>query len=211
MARDVTLLTSSGAVYGKQPSKLTHVPEDYIGAPVTMESRSAYGEAKRASEFLCAAFHSEHELHTTIARGFAFVGPYLALDLGSAIGNFIGDALKGNQIRIRADGTPRRSYLYGADLAIWLWTILMRGEVARPYNVGAEPDFSIAEIATLVLEEINPRAEVHIAQKSDPDQLAERYVPSTKRAREELGLKECIDVREGVRRTAAWNAARTTK
>ncbi|MGZ5004555.1 MAG: NAD-dependent epimerase/dehydratase family protein [Chthoniobacterales bacterium] len=202
------LLTSSGAVYGRQPPELTRVPEDYLGGPRTTDLRSSYGEAKRGSEFLCAAFHAEDNLHTTIARGFAFVGPYLALDQGSAIGNFIGDALQGDRIRINADGTPRRSYLYGADLAIWLWTILLRGAPARPYNVGAEPDFSIAEVAQIVAEEVNPRVQIEIAQKPDPAKPAERYVPSTQRARAELGLKEWIDVREGVRQTAAWNAAR---
>jgi dTDP-glucose 4,6-dehydratase len=202
------LLTSSGAVYGRQPPEVTRVPEDYVGGPITTELRSSYGEAKRASEFLCAAFHGERNLHTTIARGFAFVGPYLALDQSLAIGNFIGDALKGDSIFIKADGTPRRSYLYGADLAIWLWTILLRGAPARPYNVGAETDFSIAEVAQIVAEEVNPRAGVQIAQTPDPAKPVERYVPSTQRARAELGLKEWIDVREGVRRTAAWQAHR---
>ncbi len=202
------LLTSSGAVYGRQPPDLTHVSENYVGAPTTTDLRSSYGEAKRGSEFLCAAFHAEHNLHTTIARGFAFVGPYLALNQGLAIGDFIGDAMNGRAICINGDGTPRRSYLYGADLAIWLWTILFHGTPARPYNVGAEPDFSIAEVAQIVTEEVNPHATVRIAHKANPAEPAERYVPSTQRARSELGLKEWIDVREGVRRTAAWNKLR---
>ncbi len=203
------LLTSSGAVYGRQPPDLTHVPEDYVGAPATTDLRSSYGEAKRGSEFLCAAFHAEHNLQTTIARGFAFVGPYLALNQGSAIGNFIGDALKGSEVRINGDGTPRRSYLYGADLAIWLWRILLRGLPTRPYNVGGEADFSIAQVAQIVAEEVNQGAHIRIDEKPDMAKPAERYVPSTKRAREELGLKEWIDLREGVRRTSTWNAAET--
>ncbi len=198
------LFTSSGAVYGRQPLELSHVGEDYFGAPDTMRPASAYGEAKRASEFLCAAYHAKHGLETTIARGFAFVGPYLPLDGGSAIGNFIGDALAGEPIKLNGDGTPLRSYLYGADLAIWLWTILFRGQPARPYNIGAEPTYSIAQVARMVAEEVNPGSEVQIAEKADPARVPERYVPSTKRARAELGLEEWIDVREGIRRTAAW-------
>ncbi len=199
------LFVSSGAVYGEQPSQLTHVPEDYAGGPDTTQLRSAYGEAKRASEFLCTAFHERYGLHATIARGFAFVGPYLPLDQGSAIGNFIADAMKGGPIHVNGDGTPLRSYLYGADLGLWLWTILLLGSPGRPYNVGSEIAHSISEVAAMVAEEVNPQATIVIAQKPDPTQPAKRYLPSTRRANVELGLAPTFDTREAVRRTAAWN------
>src|ERR1035437_9814789 len=200
------LLTSSGAVYGKQPPELIHLPEDYLGAPETTQLRTAYGEAKRASEFLCAAYHGKYDLHTVIARGFAFVGPYLPLDQGSAIGNFIADAMKGGTIRVNGEGTPMRSYLYGADLAVWLWTILLRGSPSHPYNVGSETAYSISQVAKIVADEVNPKAEIIFAQQPNPGKPPERYMPSTRRAHSELALASWIDVREGVRRTAAWNS-----
>lgn len=199
------LLVSSGAVYGRQPPELTIVPEEYTGAPQPTDAATAYGQSKRVSEFLCAAHARRHGFIATLARCFAFVGPHLPLDANFAAGNFIRDALTGGPIRVRGDGTPRRSYLYAADLAIWLWTILLRGESCRAYNVGAEEDLSIADLARTVAAELCPAAAVVVAGSAAPGRAAERYVPCTRRAREELGLFARITLAESIRRTAAWH------
>ena len=199
------LFTSSGAVYGKQPPTLTHIPEGYPGAPSTVDLNSAYGQAKRASEFLCAAYAQQFGFCAVIARLFAFAGPYLPLDLNFAIGNFVRDVLAGGPVRIAGDGTPYRSYLYAADLAVWLWTLLIRGESARPYNVGSGEDVSIAELARTVVENTVPGTSIEIAWQPIPGAMPSRYVPSVERARTELGLTALIPLDEAVRRMYRWN------
>jgi nucleoside-diphosphate-sugar epimerase len=204
------LLTSSGAVYGRQPAAITHVHEEFAGAPDPLNPRSVYGQSKRTAEQLCSIYATRYGIECKIARCFAFVGPHLPLDTHFAIGNFLRDAMTENSIQVSGDGTPRRSYLYAADLAVWLWTILLNGRSLYPYNVGSENDYSIGQIATAVSEAMpvgdgstvpvqicKPRREF----SEDPP---ERYVPSTQRARAELGLQESFDLRESVRRTAEW-------
>jgi len=197
------LFVSSGAVYGKQPAEITHIPETYSGAPDPMDPNSAYGEGKRVGELLCSMAHQEHGLETTIARCFAFVGPHLPLDAHFAIGNFIRDAIKGELIQVK-DGTPYRSYLYAADLAIWLWHILFKGEACHPYNVGSEEGHSIAEIATIVRDVLNKALEVKVLGRLIPQQLASVYVPSTTKACTEIGLSMSVSLKQSICKTAEF-------
>ena len=182
------LLTSSGAVYGRQPPEMTHIPESYAGAPDPLDPASAYGEGKRAAELLCAIYSSKHELECKIARCFAFVGPYLPFDRHFAIGNFIKDALEGRPITIKGDGTPCRSYLYAADLAIWLWNILVKGISCRAYNVGSEESFTIREIAEAVVNVIGSKSNIDVKRQPKPDVPPDRYVPLTHRFRIDMGI-----------------------
>jgi len=208
------LLTSSGAVYGRQSPELSHVPEDFTGGPDPLDPRNAYAEGKRAAEHLCAIAclppPAGAGLHISIARCFAFVGPHLPLDIHFAIGNFIRDALAGGPIRVNGDGTPYRSYLYAADLAEWLFTILLRGRAGRAYNVGSEEAVSIRELAERVASvAASVRADgrqpaIEIARQGRPDASAERYIPSCSTAHAAFGCTSCVSLDEAIARTMTF-------
>jgi nucleoside-diphosphate-sugar epimerase len=200
------LLTSTGAVYGKQPANLTHIPESYTGAANPMDPGNVYAEGKRAAEVLCALYQKTGRIDCKIARCWAFCGPYLPLDQHFAIGNFIGDVLAGRSIQIKGDGTPRRSYLYAADLAVWLWTILFRAPALMPINVGSAHDVSILELAQTVATTLAPKKEIRVAKEGGTETTPLRYVPCVDRAREVLGLRQTIKLEECIRRTARWYA-----
>ena len=201
------LFTSSGSVYGRQPPEMERIPEEFPGSSEPAHQSAAYaisGRAKRDAEDLCAALGMKKGLEVVIARCFAFAGPHLPLDFKFAFGNFLADALAGRDIIVKGDGTPVRSYLYAADLAVWLWTLLVRGQAGRAYNVGSEHPVSIRGLAETMVRLLAPGRRVEIRQAPDPAAPVDRYVPSTRRAREELGLEERIGLDEAILQTAAW-------
>jgi len=198
------LFTSSGAVYGLQPSALTHVDETYLGAPDSLVASSAYSLGKRMAEHLCVLYAREHGLDVKIARCFAFVGPYLPLTTHFAIGNFIHSAMQQSPIHILGDGSPYRSYLYAADLVVWLWTILCQGETGRAYNVGSEEAINIADLAQLVAQSAQISVPVVLEKQPAPTLLPLRYVPRTQRAQDELQLKQSISLVDAIERTLSW-------
>jgi len=200
------LLVSSGAVYGRQPSEISHVSEDYLGAPDPLLPGSAYGEGKRVSEHMCSVHAQRNNYELKVARCFAFVGPHLPLDAHFAIGNFIRDALAGRSIRVTGDGSPLRSYLYASDLAVWLWNILFRGPSGRAFNVGSDADISIGDLAGLVPLALQnqKRGALELSTSRADKGLGAKYVPNISRARNELDLKVSVPLDLAIAKTAAW-------
>ncbi len=197
------LFVSSGAVYGRQPDGLSHIPEDYAGGPDVSKPESAYGEGKRCAELLAVAYGDKHGIQTKIARCFTFVGPYLPLDRQFAVGNFIRDALGSGPISVNDDGSACRSYLYASDLAVWLWAILIKGQTHLPYNVGSNHAVSIAELAHCVARICGGR-DVHIRKEPKPGAIPARYVPDISRASGSLGLKITVPLADAIGRTLQY-------
>jgi dTDP-glucose 4,6-dehydratase len=201
------LFTSSGSVCARGISQGELLTEEHPATKAPLDSQTAYGisgAAKRTAEALCAEYAAGHGLGVSIARCFTFAGPGMPVDGKFAFGNFLRDALAGRRIVINGDGRPVRSYLYASDLTRWLLTILLRGAAGRSYNVGSESSISVRELAEAVIRETGSTVEIDVRGQGAPAAAADFYVPSTARARRELGLSEQIVLAETIRRSAAW-------
>lgn len=201
------LLLSSGSAYGVPGNDMTDIPETYTGAPETVNPDSALGQAKRTAEFLAASYASQSGLEFVIARCFSFVGPFLPLDIHYAIGNFISHALREAAITVKGDGTPVRSYLYMADLMVWLLTLLARGRNGQIYNVGSDQALSVRDLAYMVRAVVSPGKPVAILGQpaySVGNEVRNVYVPNIAKARTELGLGVWTDLESSIRLTAAY-------
>lgn len=213
-ACESVLLTTSGAVYSTlEASDRTkdgpRFEEGPAGIADYVSERHVYGESKRLMEVMTSIGAHTHGFKAAIARCFAFVGPYLPLEHNYVVGNFIRDALAGEEIVVTGDGTPLRSYLYAADLVVWLLTILVHGRSGVPYNVGGEQAVSIAELAHRVAALAGlPADAVTIKRAPTPGAAPSAYLPSISRAEEELGLRPAIALDDAIVRTLAWHRHR---
>ncbi len=200
------LYVSSGAAYGQQPQNISHLQEDFKGSfDLGLSLKSAYSEGKRAGELLAISHASDHAYHTVIARGFTFVGPYLPLDAHFAIGNFLRNILEGKEVIVNGDGTPVRSYLYAADMAIWLWTILLKGHAGHAYNVGSPEAISVSNLANVIAELEYPHKKVIICKVPSKDHTLDQYVPDVTKANADLGLRVFVPLDEALRRTLRFH------
>lgn len=190
---------SSGAVYGKQCNDLEFLSEDGPLFPIENlgVGKRDYAAAKRDAELIVRDMGSLG-LSVSIARCFAFIGPYLPRKQHFAIGNFIEDGLNGRPINVNASLTVFRSYMYSDDLVRWLMVIASNGSTSCPiYNVGSDEEILITEAARQVGEYFSVPVLVKNIIKNDVD----RYVPSIHKARQELGLSLEMNLAESIHET----------
>ena len=197
------LFLSSGAVYGSIPLSLKHVPEDYLGAPHIGDSAMAYHEGKRVAELMGNICSQNGSLGFVSARLFAFLAPFLPIDEHFAAGNFIGNAIRNEDIIIKSGGGSVRSYQYGTDLATWLWALLVRGESGQSYNVGSDEGISIKGLAESICQ-VRGMGNSFRVLGEDTEENVTRYVPSTQKIMENLGLRNQVDLRKAILKTLSF-------
>ncbi len=189
------LYASSGAVYGSQPADVERLAEDYAADPATV---SPYGRLKQRSEALLL----ESGLDCVIARGFAFIGPYLPLTDKFAAGSFLRDALAGGPIRIHGNGSPIRSYLYAADLAVWQVAMLIKGKPGAAYNTGSDQALSLLDLAAIIANAAG-NLKIEVGQ-AVPDQHSRYYVPAIDKSASDLARSVKVRLPDAATRTMRW-------
>ena len=196
---------SSGLVYGSQPWELEAIPESFMGSLNCDSISSAYAEAKRMGETLCAVYRNQHRLPVVNVRPFAFIGPYQLLDKPWAINNFIRDGLLGGPIRILGDGETVRSYMYPSDMAWWLLRILAQGTVGTSYNVGSPHGVTLQKLAEKIAGHLPVRPEILSRLSSDKSLRRSKFVPDVSLAMNALSLNINVDLDAAIKRTIIWN------
>ena len=193
------LLASTSEVYGdplEHPQK-----EDYWGNVNPIGPRGVYDEAKRFAEAMTMAYHRFHGLDTRIARIFNTFGPRMRPSDGRVVSNFIVQALKGEPLTLYGDGAQTRSFCYVADEVEGLYRLFMQGD-AMPTNIGNPDEFTVRELADIVLELTGSRSRIEQHPLPVDDPKVRR--PDITRARDKLGWVPRVPLREGLKRTIEW-------
>jgi nucleoside-diphosphate-sugar epimerase len=200
---------SSNQVYGKiEGEKL--IREDMCGGMESTKFSNIYGEAKRISESICSVYRNQNSLPIVVCRPFSFIGPYQHLDKPWAINNFIRDGLLGGPIRILGNGKIIRSYLYGSDLAYWLLTVLVKGEIGEIYNIGSSESVTLNELSKRIKSFVSSNIEISYKSSKDEYHTSLSTIPDLSKIKSKLKVQEKFSLDESIFQTIAWNKINIT-
>jgi dTDP-glucose 4,6-dehydratase len=193
------LLASTSEVYG---DPLVHPqPEAYWGNVNPVGPRGVYDEAKRFAEAITMAYHRYHGLDTRIVRIFNTYGPRMRPRDGRVVSNFIVQALKGEPITVYGEGAQTRSFCYVDDLVDGIVRLFLRGG-SDPTNIGNPREFTVLELAKIVIRLTGSRSE--IVREPLPEDDPKVRQPDIARARAQLGWEAKVPLEEGLARTIEY-------
>jgi len=193
------LLASTSEIYGDP--EVHPQPESYWGNVNSTGPRSVYDEAKRFAEALAMAYLRYHDVDVKIARIFNTMGPRMKPEDGRVVSNFLVQAIQGRPLTVYGDGTQTRSFCFVEDEVAGL-IALLESDHRGPMNIGNPGEFTILELAALVLEVTG--AEVPIVHEELPADDPVRRRPDISLARTVLGWEPRVPLREALERTCGW-------
>jgi len=195
------LQASTSEVYGDP--EVHPQAEDYWGRVNPIGPRSCYDEGKRCAETLFFDYYREHRLAIKVARIFNTYGPRMRIDDGRVVSNFIIQALRGDPITLYGDGSQSRSFCYVDDLIDGMMRLMdSPAELTGPINLGRPEEFTIAELAEVVIDLTGSRSLIHRLPLPTDDPRQRR--PDIRAAERELGWSPPTPLREGLARTIAY-------
>lgn len=193
------LIASTSEVYG---DPLVHPqPESYWGHVNPVGPRGVYDEAKRFAEAMTMAYHRTHGVDTRILRIFNTYGPRMRPRDGRVVSTFITQALRGEPLTIFGSGEQTRSFCFVSDEVEGIHKLFMHGD-HEPTNIGNPDEFTMKELAEVVLEVTGSSSELVYRPLPEDDPKQRR--PDITKARTQLGWEPTIKLAEGVRRTAEF-------
>ncbi|PJZ50517.1 SDR family oxidoreductase [Leptospira koniambonensis] len=194
------LQASTSEVYGnpiEHPQK-----ETYWGNVNPIGIRSCYDEGKRVAETLCFDYHRNHKVDIRVIRIFNTYGPRMLPDDGRVVSNFVVQALAGKDITVYGDGSQTRSFCYVDDLVDGIIRMMNTQDFNGPVNLGNDGEFTVKELAELVLKETGSSSK--IIYKTLPQDDPARRKPDLTLARQKLGYEPKVPLLEGIRKTVDY-------
>ena len=196
------LLASTSEVYGDP--EVHPQTEEYWGHVNPVGPRGVYDEAKRFAEAMTMAYQRAHGVDTRIVRIFNTYGPALRAGDGRVVSNFLVQAQAGKPITVYGDGSQTRSFCYVSDEVHGILALLDSDHVG-PVNIGNPHEFTVLQLAELVIELTGSSSEI-VHEPLPVDDPTQRR-PDISLARKVLGWEPEVELREGLRRTAEWFAS----
>ena len=192
------LQASTSEVYGDP--EVHPQPEDYWGKVNPIGPRACYDEAKRVAETLFFDYHRQHGLDIRVARIFNTYGPRMAADDGRVVSNFIVQALRGEPLTIYGDGSQTRSFCYVDDLVSGLIALMENASNdPGPVNLGNPGEFTMLELASLVLEMTGSTSSIE--HRDLPADDPKQRQPNIDKAKKVLGWEPSVPLRDGLKKT----------
>jgi len=195
------LQASTSEVYGDP--EVHPQPEAYWGKVNPIGPRACYDEAKRVAETLFFDYHRQHDLKIRVARIFNTYGPRMAADDGRVVSNFIVQALRGEPITIYGDGAQTRSFCYVDDLVSGLIALMDNtSSETGPVNLGNPGEFTMSELATLVLEMTGSKSSLE--HRDLPQDDPKQRQPDISKAKKVLNWEPAVALKDGLARTIEY-------
>ncbi len=199
------LFLSSSEIYGDPDVFPT--PESYVGKVSCTGPRACYDESKRLAETISILYFQQYNVPVKIARPFNVYGPYLNLNDGRIIPDFMNNAINKSQIIIHSDGTPTRSFCYASDAISGFFKLLFSNHNGIICNVGNDEEVSVKDVADIIQNIMNKPISIKMEKSEDPNYTKDnpqRRCPDLSLIKKSVNYKPTVNLEEGLKRVYMW-------